>query len=394
MKTLIELYDERPIENVLATEMFHPEELLLLCPGELASTPSYKISLEDYFQCRGCKVRVKLVPVDMMEAGKVEKKLRQILETHKDCAIDISGGTDASLFAAGLVSGSGNVSVFTYSRKKNCYFEILNAPFARDLPCNVALDAKSCFLMAGGKLLKGREDNRTLRTKLNEIDELFRIFVKYRRTWRRQIGYIQQISSSEHGNLHAEGNMTVRVDHSMVTADTGLFRDLEQAGLIHDLKITGERMQFHFPDETVRFWLRDIGAVLELQVYRACIATNGFDDVVLSAIVNWEGINTQRNSVTNEIDVMAVRGICPMFISCKTCEIRTEALNELAILRDRFGGKISRAMIVTSAPPSGSRPPMRKRAAELGIEVVEWNDLPTENLVKILKRGMKGQKMR
>lgn len=126
MKTLIELYDEMPIENVLGTEMFHPEELLLLCPGELASTASYKTSLEEYFKYRKCDVRVKLIPVDMMDAGKVERKLRQILETHKDCAIDIAGGTDASLFAAGLVSGSGEVSVFTYSRKKNCYLSLIH----------------------------------------------------------------------------------------------------------------------------------------------------------------------------------------------------------------------------------------------------------------------------
>jgi multiple sugar transport system substrate-binding protein len=50
-----------------------------------------------------------------------------------------------------------------------------------------------------------------------------------------------------------------------------------------------------FPDETVRFWLRDIGAVLELQVYRSCLEAGCFDDVVLSAVVNWavcDGVNT------------------------------------------------------------------------------------------------------
>ena len=146
-------------------------------------------------------------------------------------------------------------------------------------------------------------------------------------------------------------------------------------------------MRFRFPDETVRFWLRDIGAVLELQVYRACLCADCFDDVVLSAIVNWEGGHIQRDSVTNEIDVVAVQGIHPVFISCKTCEIRTEALNELAILRDRFGGKWSRAVIVTSASATKSRAPMRRRAAELNIEVIEWNDLPLERLIQRVRPG-------
>ena len=36
MQTLIELYDERPIENVLAMEVFRPAEVVFLCPAEAA----------------------------------------------------------------------------------------------------------------------------------------------------------------------------------------------------------------------------------------------------------------------------------------------------------------------------------------------------------------------
>ena len=106
--------------------------------------------------------------------------------------------------------------------------------------------------------------------------------------------------------------------------------------------------------------------------------------MILSAVVNWCA-GEKRDAVTNEIDVMAVRGIQPVFISCKTCEIRTEALNELAILRDRFGGTGSRALIVTSASASRGRNVMRRRASELGIEVIEWEDVTLERLINRLK---------
>ena len=36
MKTLIELYDEVPIENVLAADTFLPERIIYLCPDEIA----------------------------------------------------------------------------------------------------------------------------------------------------------------------------------------------------------------------------------------------------------------------------------------------------------------------------------------------------------------------
>ena len=50
MKTLIELYDEKPIENVLATEMFRPEELIMLCPPETVSDKALRESLSKYFE--------------------------------------------------------------------------------------------------------------------------------------------------------------------------------------------------------------------------------------------------------------------------------------------------------------------------------------------------------
>ena len=89
-------------------------------------------------------------------------------------------------------------------RKKNTFYEIRNAPFARNLPCTVHLDVRSCFLMAGGNLLPGREDNEILRQKLPQIDRLYSVFSEYRTIWNRQIGYIQKISFSEEGEMKAD----------------------------------------------------------------------------------------------------------------------------------------------------------------------------------------------
>ena len=384
MKTLIELYDERPIENVLAAEMFRPEEMVLVCPPHVAEMSGLRRSLKTYFARRGCPVKVTFVSTSLLDAVKVEKTLREVLSSREDCAIDISGGSDAALFAAGAISG--DTPVFTYSWKKNSFFEIKNAPFARDLPCTIRLNAEACFLMAGGTLLPGRADNESLRARLDEIDRLFSVYSAYRRIWNRQVSYFQKLTQGGERGLDAQGSRTGKADHGRVTADEGLLRALSQAGLILDLECSSETVSFRYPDETVRFWLRDMGSALELHLFRACLAAGCFDDVVLSAVVSWNADDKKRDAVTNEIDVMAVRGIQPVFISCKTCEIKTEALNELAILRDRFGGKTSRALIVTSASPSKGRAAMRRRAAELDIEVVEWDDLPLDRLTARLAK--------
>ena len=37
MQTLIELYDERPLENVLGVEVFRPQRVVYICPEGVAS---------------------------------------------------------------------------------------------------------------------------------------------------------------------------------------------------------------------------------------------------------------------------------------------------------------------------------------------------------------------
>ena len=83
---------------------------------------------------------------------------------------------------------------------------------------------------------------------------------------------------------------------------------------------------------------------------------------------------------------MCTQGITPVFISCKTCMVHTEALNELAVLRDRFGGTIARAAIVTAEP---ARHQTRNRAAELNIRLIDLNILQEGAVADSLRSLMK-----
>ena len=146
-----------------------------------------------------------------------------------------------------------------------------------------------------------------------------------------------------------------------------LLEGLERLGMIKELAITEDSVSFRFTDETTRGWLRDVGSVLELYVYRACVKAGIFQDVVISAVVDWDSASG-KSRVSNEIDVVAARGVVPMFISCKTCAVKTEALNELAILSERFGGKGAKSVIVTAEMCNAAA---RHRAAQLGIAVID-----------------------
>lgn len=375
MKTLIELYDERPIENVLASEVFKPQRTVFLCPPEVAQDKNIQRKLKAYFTHRGVDTELVFLESSLYNSGKIEKQLRGIAEKYPDCVLDITGGTDAALFAGGRLCGETDMPAFTYSRKRRCFYGIHNAHFGDELDCNIQHSVEDCFLMAGGALREGRVDNSIIVNYMDKIEPYFALYMKHRREWTSAVTYLQRATQAEKGMpapLQISAPYSVKGERgSMVSAPEEQLKDFEELGFISGLSIGADKVKFKFKDSRVRAWMRDAGSVLELHIYKICLDTGLFNDVVTSAVVDWEG-DFRSDNVTNEIDVMAMQGIVPLFISCKTCDISTEALNELAILRDRFGGKAAKAIIVSS---ERCRNITRHRATELGIDVIDLEDL-------------------
>ena len=101
VRTLVELYDERPLENVLGVEIFHPEQVIYVCPA--GTTPrDAKRQLKQYFLRRGIQSPLRFLHVNVFDTRAVLRLFRKILSQFPDSVLDITGGTDAVLFAAGL----------------------------------------------------------------------------------------------------------------------------------------------------------------------------------------------------------------------------------------------------------------------------------------------------
>ncbi len=390
MNTLIELYDERAMENVLAPDMFRPKRIVYLCPEEIIRDRNRQNKLREFFCHRGWEPELHFVQASLFKADRILRQLQLTGEKYPDCAVDVTGGSDAALFAAGMFSAQTGAPAFTYSRKRNRFYNISGAAFADDLECSLSYSVEEFFLMAGGTLLPGRVDNKLLERYLGDFEPFFSCFLRFRRDWTDIISYIQRVSPSEYGQtppMSIQGKYTVKGDHgSKNSANEAALKTLENIGFIRELKIIpGESVSFRFRDSNIRAWLRDVGSVLELYAYKSCMDAGIFNDVISSAVVRWDDVQG-HSSVQNEIDVMATRGVIPLFISCKATEIKTEALNELAILRDRFGGKGAKAAIITTELCNAAA---RHRAAQLGIAVIDLEELEAGHLAERLKVIMK-----
>ena len=113
MNTLIELYDERAIENILAPDMFRPRRIVYLCPGEIAQDRTRQETLAAFFRRRGWEPELIFVETSIFKADRILRQLFTIGETYPDCAIDVTGGSDAALFAAGMFAAKKGVPAFT-----------------------------------------------------------------------------------------------------------------------------------------------------------------------------------------------------------------------------------------------------------------------------------------
>ena len=392
MNTLIELYDERANENILAPDMFRPRRIVYLCPSEIAQDKRRQEKIRAFFLRRGWDPELIFMESSLFKADRILRQLLTISEKYPDCALDVTGGSEAALFAAGQFAFQTGVPAFTYSRKQNRFYNISGADFADNLPCNLTYSVEEFFLMAGGTLLPGRVNNTILEQYLDDFDPFFSCFLRFRRNWANIISYIQRVSPAEYGQvppLSVQGNYTVKGEHGRKnSANEDALHELAHIGFIQELTIVAsESVSFRFRDANIRAWLRDVGSVLELYVYKACLDTGIFNDVISSAVVRWDDV-LGHGSVSNEIDVMAAKGVIPLFLSCKATDIKTEALNELAILRDRFGGKGAKAAIVTTEPCNAAA---RHRAAQLGIAVIDLEELRSGQLANRLKIIMKAQ---
>ena len=385
MKTLIELYDECPIENVLAADTFCPERIVFLCPSEIAQDKDKQKKMKEYFHHRELDAEILFLDTSLFYAYKVEKQLRSVIERYPDCALDVAGGSDASLFAAGMICRETDIPVFTHSRKKQRFFEISNAPFADELPFSVKYTVEDFFLMAYGAVKPGRVDNTQLESYEPVIDPFFELLLTYRKKWKNIVTWIQRASPADR-----DGGFSLEVccDYYLkgersekIPANKEALRDLERLGFLENLKFSEEKVCFRFRDEQIRYWLRDQGSVLEIYTWKACRDAGVFQDVRCSTVVEWER-GKSGEKVTNEIDVMAVREATPVFISCKTCAVDTDAINELAILRDRFGGDAAKALIVST---ENCRTITRRRGEALNIRIITLDDLRACSLAEQIR---------
>ena len=103
-----------------------------------------------------------------------------------------------------------------------------------------------------------------------------------------------------------------------------------------------------------------------------------YNDVANGVVIDWDG-EFHNEAVEalydteNEIDVLLMHGVVPVFVSCKNGAVSSDELYKLNTVAERFGGQYAKRVLVATALESmgESGKYIRQRAKDMNIKLVE-----------------------
>ena len=91
------------------------------------------------------------------------------------------------------------------------------------------------------------------------------------------------------------------------------------------------------------------------------------DDILTGALIYWDNDNPEDRDIVNEVDVIVMKGLVPVFVSCKNGTIEVDELYKLNTVATHFGGKYAKKVLVATNDAES----IRSRADEMHIKVVD-----------------------
>ncbi len=387
MKVLIELFDKEQIFNYIATLVFRPEKVYFVGDSEIMNencrrkakqlARTQKLSTDFFYRYTN--------PNDFYS---LRNKIAEIIEDEKklgnECVIDVTGGRDLALVAAGYLMSLGT-EIIRYDPKTKKFHFLANG---ETIDADINLSCEDIITVAGGTVYSNTHKLSFTDKEWNIIKNIMAVYFDKRDVWTKFVKYLQRISKKEGekvgDRLWIEAPATLNADGKNFSADSEILSELEKAGAISDFYFSRKenRLEFRYKSSDIANLLVNEGVWLELIVYFTVRNADIFTDSDTGVKFIWdipEGGNSLNNLLSdntprNEVDVMAVMGIKPIFISCKTRAPINEDLNELFAIREHFGGELSCAVLATTKHVERESP-IYERARAMGIEIIHEHDL-------------------
>lgn len=242
MKTLIELFDESPILNVLASIAFKPEKLIFFGADSLQVEESRSDYMR-FFKSRGESPEIEYISADMENIDEVNDTLAKIISENPDCVVDVTGGKDIALLAAGMAAVKLGVPLIAYNRRTKKYANISKYEHAMRANIFGLLDCEDFFNVSGGKVIESEdfsEHRDDFGAFWSKVLDIWNIYLENIGSWVPHVQFLQRVSPAcePNGNmpLKVRAPENISVNGKQIFRNDDILRALDRCGGITELK--------------------------------------------------------------------------------------------------------------------------------------------------------------
>ena len=405
--TIVEFYDSDPIENAVSLLLEGAEKIIYIG----YNSKQLKRVIEDYSEIasnKGVLVEFDSKTANRNDLLSITTVLENIVEAEKECVFDLSGGDDLYLVAAGIV----------YERNKDKVqlhrFNVRNGKLSDcDADGNILktsfkeLSLNEIIRCSGGRIIYDTEE--PLATHIwdftpdfvSDVEVLWGLCTKNNRYWNMMISSIGQNTVYKNDDL-----LSIEINYNALENSLNnkgvndnyvkeFFKKLSSCGFIKDLVITEHTLSYKYKNNDIKECLSKAGLLLELFIMIKATALKNEDgssyytDALTGVMIDWNDEEIEdRRPVRNEIDVLLVKGLVPVFVSCKNGEVEVDELYKLSTVANRFGGKCAKKVIIApSIDEMGKKAEyIAERANEMGIKIIkDFDEFTDGKLNSVLK---------
>lgn len=375
--TIIESFERAPIDNIISALESHADKIIFL--GEIKQMEKPVSVYKKLLRKKGIESEILLKEILKNNLDSILEILTQIVETEDSIVLDITGGEDLVLLAFGIIYER-------YKDSKNIKLQRFDIR-TEDYPLNV----KEIISLYGGIVIP-EEPQPTVHNAMEEVDKLWDLARVHSSKWNRSNSYLKELERKGERS-HDELEMYLNFDKVKAKIDkyeskfrdtVNLLQDFEKANLILNLKVGLDSISYKYKNPFIKRCLSKAGDALEMKSYFEALSLteNGkpyFNDCYVSVNIDWDGIihplEDNWKDTTNEIDLMLMRGVTPIFISCKNGKIGEEELYKLHTVATRFGGKYAKKVLIATKLERESpvaKKSYMQRAKDMGIMLVPY----------------------
>ena len=374
---LVELFDHHTIEkNIYQTFICDCDEVLFLSLKKI--TEDERLALKHFLLDQVS--HVKQVHFRQISLDKITDDLNLFLTNYDSVTLDVFGGDSILaifLYQYGLEK---QLPIIAIDIEQGKQFKWKMGKVEKEELVIPNLTIEQLMALRGGKLLKSKQPFHTPK-QIAAIKKLANFALTNPEEW---LKVTQFFASARTSNLHSETGKELENNGKRYSYPKSIISLLTDADLLHIEEETSKQVSYTFSTPEAQLLCRSKGHILELYLYLLALESEYFDEYMIGAEIDWNGIFPEADNVQNEIDVVLRKGRSIVFISCKMTDLSVEAINELELYATHFAGESCLKLIVCSGKIN---PVYINRCHEYGVLVIKNDQI--SNIIPMLEKKLK-----